>query len=59
MVSRKEISLTVMKPYDYKPIPPEEKQRITKQISEHILEVANRFDGPSSITITIQARGNA
>ncbi|MDZ7763779.1 MAG: hypothetical protein U5K00_05060 [Melioribacteraceae bacterium] len=44
---------------DYKPIPPEEKARVRKLSPDHILEVANRFDGCSKFTIRIHAKGNA
>lgn len=44
---------------DYKPIPEHEKIRVSKLITEELLEVANRFDGGSKITIKIYARGNA
>ncbi|WKZ69157.1 MAG: hypothetical protein QY331_14445 [Melioribacteraceae bacterium] len=59
MVSTKEVSLTVRKPYNYFPIPEHEKKRVSKFLSKTLLEVANRFDGPSKITVTIQAKGNA
>jgi len=58
MVSTKEVSFTVRKPYDYFPIPEKEKKRVTKLISKSILEIANRFDGPSKITLSIEAKGN-
>ena len=59
MRSVKKLKLTVNKPENYKPIKRWEEQRITKLLGAAVLNVANRFDGPSEIEITIQAKGNA
>lgn len=59
MKSYKQVKLIVHKPMDYKPIPEHEKKRVSKLITEELLEVANRFDGGSKIKIKIYASGNA
>lgn len=58
MQSYKQIKLIVKKPMDYKPIPAQEKKRVSKLITDELLELANRFDGSSKIKIKIYARGN-
>jgi len=44
---------------DYKLIPKDERQRVSKLLTDEVLELANRFDGSSKIKIKIYARGNA
>ena len=58
MQSYKQVKLIVRKPEDYKPIPEFEKKRVSKIITEELLEIANRFDGASKIKIKIYAKGN-
>jgi hypothetical protein len=56
----KELSFVVFKPENYRPILPEEKQRVKEYIGQQILDIANRFDGPDiTFKIYIQAKGNA
>ena len=59
MRSYKQVKLIVKKPMDYKPIPKWEKERVSKLITDELLEIANRFDGSSKIKIKIYAQGNA
>ena len=59
MQSYKQVKLIVYKPMDYKPIPGHEKKRVSKILTDELLEIANRFDGSSKIKIKIYARGNA
>ena len=59
MRTNRSLILTVSKPYDYQPIPESEVGRITELVSKEVLEIANRFDGPSQIEIFISATGNA
>lgn len=59
MTANKKLSLTIAKPYDYRPIPESEVGRITELLSKEVLEIATRFDGPSQIEIFISAVGNA
>ncbi len=58
MRSYKLIKLTVKKPEDYKPIPEHEKKRVSKLVTNEIMELANRFDGASKLKIKIYASGN-
>lgn len=59
MISTKEFEMLIIKPYDYKPISKTEKKRVEKLVGKLVLEVANRFDGPSKIKVIIEAKGNA
>ena len=59
MQSYKQVKLIVKKPMDYKPIPKCEQRRVSKMITDELLELANRFDGSSKIRIKIYAQGNA
>lgn len=59
MKSYKQVKLIVKKPEDYRPIPEHEKKRVSKLITNELLEIANRFDGSSKIKIKIYASGNA
>lgn len=59
MVSTKTIRLIIEKPYDYKPILERERKEVTKYIGKEVLELANRFDGPSKLTIKVTGKGNA
>jgi len=59
MQSYKQVKLIVRKPMDYKLIPKDERQRVSKLLTDEVLELANRFDGSSKIKIKIYARGNA
>lgn len=58
MKSTKRINFTVRKPYDYMPISRKEKRRIKSILAQQILSMANRFDGSSSFTIKVTAKGN-
>ena len=59
MRTNKKIVLTVNKPYDYKPIPQSEVERITKLVSGELVQIANRFDGSCRIKLFVTAKGNA
>lgn len=58
MRSYKLVKLVVKKPEDYKPISEHEKKRVSKLITDEVMEVANRFDGASRLKIKIYASGN-
>lgn len=61
MKSNKNISITVNKNYDYKPIRKKEIDRIRNYLTTEIIELANRFDGPCKLTMNINiiGKGNA
>lgn len=59
MRTNKKITMTINKPYDYKPIPEIELERITKHVTNEVFEMANKFDGPCKMLILITAKGNA
>lgn len=58
MKSYKQIEINVWKEYDYMPISSEEKGRVEKIITEELLELVGKFDGPAKVTITYEAKGN-
>jgi hypothetical protein len=58
MTSKKKINIIARAPFDYLPMSEQEQKRITKLLSKEVLSIANRFDGPSRITIEITATGN-
>lgn len=59
MRTNKKIVLNVNKPYDYKPIPQCEIEKIREYVSKELIEIANRFDGPCRIELNVSAKGNA
>lgn len=61
MISTKTLKIIIEKPYDYKPIPELEVEQVRSYITQEVIELANRFDGPSTLHIRIQikAKGNA
>jgi len=59
MRTNKKIAFTIDKPYDYKPIPQSEAEKIMKLVSGELVQIANRFDGPCRIELLISAKGNA
>ncbi|KAB2846717.1 MAG: hypothetical protein F9K45_01265 [Melioribacteraceae bacterium] len=59
MRTNKKIVLTINKPYDYKPIPPREVEKIKDSVSAELVQIANRFDGPCRIELFVTAKGNA
>lgn len=59
MRTNKKIILTVNKPYDYKPIPYKEVEKIRLLVSKELIQIASRFDGPCRIVMFVNAKGNA
>ena len=58
MTSSKKVIFNIYKPYNFKPIHKSEKRRITRLVMKELFEVANRFDGTSTVSIKINAKGN-
>lgn len=59
MRTNKKIEFTVNKPYDYKPTPQSEVEKIRQLVSGELIQIANRFDGPCRIVLFVSAKGNA
>lgn len=59
MQNSKKIKFTVRREENYGSISPEEIRRIKTLLTIQIVSIANRFDGPSTFTLQITAKGNA
>ncbi|MCP5062133.1 MAG: hypothetical protein GY936_06685 [Ignavibacteriae bacterium] len=60
MTSHEIFRIDVIKPFDNKPIPKEEKERIKTIITEEIFKIASKFDGDcqTKIKVELEAKGN-
>lgn len=59
MQATRKIKFIARKPYDYLRISNRERRRLTKLITRKIISIAYQFDGLSSFTVIISAKGNA